>query len=749
MPLSPRLPQALRHCALPALLGAAAAGAGAQSLTIAQDAPPAHILPAADVQRLSTLMGASRLYFLAQPSPDGRTLLVNAGPYQGFVDVDSGAAVLLDAEAASVLGARQGRGVWTDADHLAFAAVRQAADGSAQWHIASFDRRTGRVSVSGTPLPVGEVLALAPGGRWALALTDAAAGAAPRTAPRTVPRVRTRLDFSVPLPGPGPARAERMLEATTAQARLELLDLQAGTSRLVATLPIGSVRPEASFDSAGRRFALVTNWFERTPRTEETLAGIVVQEALGQYPLADNPYHRNSKLAIYDTAAAQLQPREVRAASFPDLALRFQSSLHWNPSGTRLVAGVDIAARLAGRANATFYKPGAQYFLAFDAQEGAGAALLPSTVLQDPLLTAPGDESLGMAWLSDQELVFAPLAGMDRQLHKYDFASARLTRLAGNPPGTAVTLVALPGRRELLYVNSSASQPPELWRQGADGGAARVQTQVNQEARSAVSVSEHPVSFRLANGEQRQGYWFAPADAPWPPTGQRVVLWQAGGPGGVMDNDWGTAVEMPHSLLPSFGIGVLVMPLQQRPGLNSRLWNQLADGDNFGAVDIDELAQIAGQVVERGWARADQVGISGCSYGGYMTSQSIVRHPQRYAAANPQCSLLDLVSEFQTGYASHIAYLEGGSPWARWNEYLADSPGFHGASVRTPTLVFHGTLDFLPVGIAENFYEGIRASGTDARILRFAGERHGLRGTANQLYAAQEQISWFRRYLKP
>ncbi len=742
MPLSHhRIPRPLRRAAIAAMLCAAGAAASAQSLTIAPNAPPAALLPAADVQRLSSLMGVAQLYFLSPPSPDGRTLLVNAGAHQGFVDTLSGATVLLDDEAAGVLRARQRRGVWVDADHLAFPLVRTDADGAARWHLGILDRRSGRASVSDAPLPVGEVLALAPGGRWALALTRTGTGAGGRA----VPRVRTRLDFT--LPGQGPARAPRTLETTTAEARLELLDLPAGTSRLVATLPIGSMLPEASFDGAGRRFALMTNWFERTPRTEETLAGAVVREALGQYPLADNPYHRNSTLSVYDTAAAQLQARQARAAGFPGLAFRFEPTLSWSPSGSRLVVGADLAASLAGRANATFYKPEAHYLLAFDMD--AGGDLLPSAVLQDAVLTAPGDESLGLAWLSDQELVLSPLVGMDRQLHKYDFASARLTRLAGQPAGALHTPVALPGRRELLYASASASQPPELWRQSADGGPARQQTQLNQAAREAAAVAEHRVSFRLANGEQRQGYWFAPADAPWPPVHQRVVLWQSGGPGGEMGNDWGAAVEMPHSLLPSFGIGVLVVPLQQRPGQGSRLWNQLADGNNFGAVDIDELAQIAAQVVERGWARADQLGISGCSYGGYMTAQSIVRHPQRYAAANPQCSLLDLVSEFQTGYASHIGYLEGASPWARWSEYLADSPGFHGASVRTPTLVFHGTQDFLPVGIAENFYESIRSAGTPARLLRFAGEGHGLRSPANQLYAAQEQIAWFRRYLKP
>lgn len=763
-PLQP-LPRRVRGVALAASLAGScllAGNAAAQSLTLHSDALPAPLLPAADVQRLSALIETQHLYFLSPLAPDGRSALVNAGQLRAFVDLLDYSAMPLDAEAAQAFEARSGRAVWVDAQHLAFPIVdTDTDDGEPAWHIATLDRRTGTVTVTDESLPVGQIVALAPGGRWALTLTRADASGSSAGSPagrtagartsRAVPTIRTRLDFAPPRPGSGPQRTPRVLEATTAESRLELFDLHSGARRLVASLPSGSILPEARFDPAGRRFALLTNWLEKAPRTEETLASMTVREAMGQYSLADNPFHRNSRLAIHDTASAQLAAREVRAASFPELAFGFQSTLSWNPSGTRLLAKVGMAAQLAGRAHATFYKPQSTHLLAFDVAStaDAGTSLQPSAVLNEPVLTAPGDDGLNVTWLSDDELILAPLAGMDRQLHKYDFSQARLTPLAGTPAGSIVTPLALPAQRELLYFNSSASRAPELWRHQADSGAAHVQTSINQAAQGAAGVREQRVSFTLASGEQRQGYWFAPGNAPWPPVNQRVVLWQAGGPGGEMGNHWGVNVESPHTLLPSFGIGVLMVPLQQRPGLDSRLWNQLADGDNFGAVDIDELAEIAGQVVARGWARADQVGISGCSYGGYMTAQSIVRHPQRYAAANPQCSLLDLVSEFQTGYASHIGYLQGASPGTRWSEYLADSPGFHGASVRTPTLIFHGTQDFLPVGIAENFYADIRSAGTDARILRFVGEPHGLRDSANQLYAAQEQITWFRRYLKP
>ena len=733
---------------LAAWMALSASPGQAQSLTLNAEALPAPVLSSAEIERLSTLMGALPVGPIAGLSPDGRTQLVQAGPHIGFMNLETGALVAVHGDHHPVLQHRDIPGhwrVWISPEQLAIIVPPGLLD-QPSWQLGIAERSTGRFTLTDVALPAGsEVLALSPGGRWAVTLGLNASASPSQAGSARLPRVRARMHFGLPSQG----REPRMLEATSASTRLELIDLHTGQARLITELPAGATTPGVFFDPQGRRFALQSHWFENAPRTEESLNSILVQEALGQFALADNPLRQHSRLAVYDTQAADLDRRELRAVDYPDLTMRFnlQPLLAWSPSGERLLAGVEIPAQLVGRANPSFYKPQAVHFLAFE--PARSGPLRPSQLLRQEPLSAPGDDGLSITWLSDSQAIFNPLVGMDRPLLQYDFNSARLSSLAGIPTGSNYGLRPVRDRRELVFVHQSASTPPELWRAQLDAGQAQALTAVNQAARDMASVRAQPVQFILPSGQQRQAYWFAPANAAWPPVQQRVVLWQAGGPGGEMSNSWSTAPEGPLTLLPTLGIGVLMVPLQQRPGLNSAMWNQLADGNHFGSVDIDELAQIAGQVVERGWSRADQIGISGCSYGGYFSAQSIVRHPQRYAAANPQCSLLDLVTEFQTGYTSHIAYLEGGSPWARWDEYRADSPGFHGREVRTPTLIFHGTKDFLPVGIAENFYTDIQASGTPARLLRFVGEPHGLRDPRNQLYAVQEQVSWFRRYLKP
>ena len=180
-------------------------------------------------------------------------------------------------------------------------------------------------------------------------------------------------------------------------------------------------------------------------------------------------------------------------------------------------------------------------------------------------------------------------------------------------------------------------------------------------------------------------------------------MWQEGGPTSPMSQYFGNFVEAPHNLLPNFGMAVLHVPLPGRLGYGAQFLNGLVDGRNFGQIDIDQGAEIVGQMVARGWTSPGKVGVTGCSYGGYFASQSITRHPELYAAANSQCTLLDLFSEFQYGFTSLISYLEGRTPYSDPNEIALNSPINRAANVRTPLLLFHGTADFLPVGNRQEF----------------------------------------------
>ena len=172
-----------------------------------------------------------------------------------------------------------------------------------------------------------------------------------------------------------------------------------------------------------------------------------------------------------------------------------------------------------------------------------------------------------------------------------------------------------------------------------------------------------------------------------------------------------------------------------------------AEGNNFGQVDIIEGVEVAAQVVGQGWARPDQLGITGCSYGGYFTAQAIAQFPEVFAAANPQCSFLDAFTEWQLGYSSLLSYLTGRTPMEAPELYQAISPLYSADDITTATMIFHGSADFLQVDVARNFHDVIDGNGVPTTMYEFEGIGHSIFDIGLQRTAAQLQVDFFRNYL--
>lgn len=213
-----------------------------------------------------------------------------------------------------------------------------------------------------------------------------------------------------------------------------------------------------------------------------------------------------------------------------------------------------------------------------------------------------------------------------------------------------------------------------------------------------------------------------------------------------MTNRWGATTEDPFNLLPNFGISVLFMPFSGREGFGPEFYLALADEDNFGQIDVDESALVVQYLIEHGYTSESQIGVNGCSYGGYLVNQSITQYPELYAAAISQCSIMDMV-DYWNFNRYLVTFYEGNLPEDRPEEYRRDSPLHNADAVRTPVLLMQGMEDFLPVKLVRDFRKAVDATGTPVELLVFKNEGHSLGLPESKLFAAQQQIAWFRKYL--
>ncbi|UZR27988.1 alpha/beta hydrolase family protein [Methylococcus mesophilus] len=729
-------------------LGAMPPGQPDERLIVGVDEVPGDLLSAEEVEKIRILQAAAAPRVLSGIDPAGRVALVlrpNNEDALGFLDIETGGftPVGFGGTQPPVLdGSKALR--WANGTEILTWAKGEV--GETPWVLLRVDSITGKISRSPLLLNAGDTPAsLSPDGRLLLltAKPDTAISEGRVSVPRSSATGVDPFDIKAPLglyasegEGEGSPRFMVASEGVT----YSIFDQSTGKKHPLLTLPagtalydFGAVTPYA-WSQDGSKLGFVRTIIPiESSRGRESVIDVLTQSALGQLDPADNPFVQENAVEIFDLKESK-HSQLLAGQSGGDIF----KGMSWSPDGASFMALAEPPVSLRGRKYPIFYpEKGYTVYKFYD------ATLNPIARLDKPEL---GSYLQQPFYLSSQDVLFPTVDGLSVQLYRYGTGSGVLEKISA-AEGEYGTVWATAARQRLVFAHSSFVDPPELYRMSLDGSAMTALTADNAQAKAQNSVQVHTISLPVKSGAQRSAYLIQPAGTEFPPRNVPMVLWQQGGPGGEMINSWSAVAESPFNLLPNFGISVLMLPLQMRPGWGERQWFDLANGRNFGRIDIDEAAQFVRRLVAKGYTSKQRVGISGCSYGGYFASQSVARHPGLYAAANPACSLLDIPAEFASGYAAFIAFLEGKTPYQNLRKYRADSPVYQAARVVTPTLVFHGSQDFLPVGIAANFYAGISGRGTPARMVEFNGEGHGIHEPKNALYQAQEQIAWFRYYL--
>ena len=173
-----------------------------------------------------------------------------------------------------------------------------------------------------------------------------------------------------------------------------------------------------------------------------------------------------------------------------------------------------------------------------------------------------------------------------------------------------------------------------------------------------------------------------------------------------------------------------------------------------GTKDYDDIMHFTDLVLKQ-YPQIDQgrVGVTGGSYGGYMTNW-IVGHTDRFRCAATQRSIGDwIVHEYNcdTGYwvtSENFPPNAIVSAKAAWD----DSPAKYAIKCKTPLLFIHSDQDTrctLPEAMAA-YASAVRAGAT-VRMCLFHGENHELSRAGkplNRVKRLEEITAWMDRYLK-
>jgi dipeptidyl aminopeptidase/acylaminoacyl peptidase len=216
-----------------------------------------------------------------------------------------------------------------------------------------------------------------------------------------------------------------------------------------------------------------------------------------------------------------------------------------------------------------------------------------------------------------------------------------------------------------------------------------------------------------------------------------------GGPVWAYMNRWPRASVHP---LAARGYAVL-LPNPRGSAGRGRDFASKVVGDMGGNDARDVLAGIDA-LVERGIADPERIGVTGGSYGGFMSCW-LPTLDTRFAASVAISPVTDWYSQH---FNSNIGRWDGeflaGDPGDAGGPYRDRSPVMFADRVRTPTLLTAGLNDrCTPPGQAIEFFRALRWNGVETELVLYPEEGHGVRKFPTVIDLCTRMVAWFERFM--
>jgi len=258
-----------------------------------------------------------------------------------------------------------------------------------------------------------------------------------------------------------------------------------------------------------------------------------------------------------------------------------------------------------------------------------------------------------------------------------------------------------------------------------------------------ISIAQ-PIEFPTENGLTAHGYFYPPRNKDYvAPNGELppLIVMSHGGPTSATTDDFVLA----RQYWTSRGFALLDVNYGGSTGYG-RAYRQRLNG-TWGITDVDDCANGARYLVERGLADGDRLVIRGGSAGGYTTLRAITTRDVFKAAAShfgvsDAEALAKETHKFESRYLDNLI---GPYPASR-DIYVERSPIYMADRVRAALILFQGLEDkVVPPNQSEMMYDTVRAQGVPVAYVTFEGEGHGFRQAQNIKRSMEVELYFYGR----
>ncbi len=366
-------------------------------------------------------------------------------------------------------------------------------------------------------------------------------------------------------------------------------------------------------------------------------------------------------------------------------------------------------------------------------------------VLKD-LDTIPGE----LRWQSANVVLFSAGVKGETQIYRADplgndSGVRTFTSLTSGPRGVhAFDVNQSTGK--MVYLANDFQHLDDLYIANFDGSGERQLTHANSDFWAQLDLQPvERVAYKSTDGWAIDGFFVKPVG--WQ-AGKKypMVLVIHGGPEGMFGVDWYHEFQV----YAAKGYAVFFCNPRGSTGYGEKF--ERGEINNWGGMDYqDIMAGVDAALKQYPWVDANNMGVTGGSYGGYMTNW-IVSHTNRFKAAVTLRSVVNFISDEGTrdGAYGHEEYFKG-ILFDDFEQYWDASPLKYARNVHTPTLILHSDNDFrVPIEQGEQWFRALQHYGVPSEIVMFPRENHNLTRTGEPKHLVESlnwQLYWFDRYL--
>lgn len=308
-----------------------------------------------------------------------------------------------------------------------------------------------------------------------------------------------------------------------------------------------------------------------------------------------------------------------------------------------------------------------------------------------------------------------------------------------------MSLSATRDRSRFLFRASSFEHAPEIYSL-APASADRQARALSHFNRSLEPVSGPSLSLDWSSdGFQVQGWLLKPAHYD-PHKRYPMIVIVHGGPAYAETSHWNGFYALSPAAFSAAGYFVL-LPNPRGSFGQGEAFTQ-ANRKDFGHGDLRDILAGVDAVVARYPVDAHRVGITGWSYGGFM-SMFAVTQTTRFRAAVAGAG----ISNWQSYYGENsidqwmLPYF-GASVYDDPAVYAKSSAISYIRQARTPTLIVVGDRDGeCPAPQSFEFWHALRAQGVPTQLVVYPNEGHGFRTLEHSRDVLERALDWFAAHM--